>query len=167
MSAEVVHPPRGVQLPHHCVNQRETCLPLFPGSHFFSLEFIPGNGFAHFVVRVPVPVFNRPGEEVEHFPEKQLSMKGFRGLAVVALSVAFFALLPKHANGETTGAQVRRQTGGTRFHWVARFVGRRGFGFSEVVDEVNFPRNFPLQPRKRFGFPAPKIRIPGMNFDFQ
>ena len=106
MSAEVVHPPCGIQLPHHCVYQRETRLPLFPGRHFFSVELIPGNGFAHFVFRVPVPVLNRPGEEVEHFPEKQLSMKGFRRLAVVALTVAFFALLPKHPNGEATGTQV-------------------------------------------------------------
>ena len=167
MPAKVVHPTCGVQLSHHCVDQGKTCLPVFPGCHFFSMEFIPVNGFAHFVIRVPVPVLNRSGEQVEHLAEKKLSVKRFRRFAVVTLTVTGFALLPKHANGETTGTQVGRQTGGARFHWVARFVGRGGLGFSEIVDEIDLPRNFPLQPRKGLGFPAWKVRNPGMNFVLQ
>ena len=104
MPAEVVHPACGVQLSHHCVDQGKACLPIFPGCHFFSLEFIPVNGLAHFVVRLPVPVLNRSGEQIEHLAEKELAVKRFRRFAVVAVPVAFFALLPKHASGETTGA---------------------------------------------------------------
>jgi len=163
----MVNPSRGIQLPHHCVNQREAGLSLFPGIHFFSLELIPINGFAHFVSRISVPILNRSREEVEHLPEKQLPMQGFRRFAMVARKIAFLTLLPQHADGETTGAQIRRQTGGARFQWGIRFVGRSSLGLSERVDEINLPRNFLLQPGQRFGFSARKIRIPGLNFSLQ